>query len=217
MSWFSESEARSEATKPRCIDLFCKAGGASMGLYRAGFDVVGVDIEPQPHYPFKFYQADALTADLSEFDAVWASPPCQAYSRFTPNRLKPNHWDSIPPTRKLLEASGKPYVIENVPCSPLKVRLVLTGPMFGSLLLRERWFESNVRLEQPFFVHRLGEPLHFGGNSQGRKVASKAEMSEAMGIDWMTRDELSQAVLPSHAEFIGRQLINIVAAQRAKP
>lgn len=196
--------------KLRIADLFCGAGGAGKGLHDAGFEVVGFDIKPQKNYPFEFHKVDAFDVDLSKFNAVWTSPPCQAYSRFTPNRLKPNHWDSIPPTRQLLEASGKPYVIENVPCSPLRVRLILTGPMFGSLLLRERWFESNVRLQQPFFVHRLGEPLHFGGNSRGRKVASKAELSEAMDIDWMTRDELAQAVMPAQAEFIGKQLIQHV-------
>ncbi len=180
-----------------------------MGLSRAGFEVVGFDIEPQPNYPFKFHQADALTVDLSDFDAVWASPPCQRYSRMTPNKRKLLHWDSIPPTRIFLEASGKPYVIENVPCSPLKVCLVLSGPMFGARLLRERWFESNVALSQPPKHPRLGNPLHFGGNSKRRKVASKQELAEDMDIDWMTRAEMGQAIPPAYAEYIGRELLEV--------
>lgn len=197
-------------SRPRIADLFCGAGGAGMGLHRAGFEVVGFDIAAQRNYPFEFHEQDALTVDLSDFDAVWASPPCQRYSRFTPNRIKPKHWDSIPPTREFLASSHKSYVIENVPCSPLRVRLVLHGPMFGALLLRERWFESNIRLAQPFFHYRLGQPLHFGGNSKGRKVASKQELARDMDIDWMTRTEMGQAIPPAYSEFVGRQLMQVV-------
>jgi len=177
--------------------------GAGMGLFNAGFQVVGFDIKPQPNYPFEFILQDALTVDLSRFDAIWASPPCQRYSRMTPNRIKPTYWNSIPPVRNCLENSGKPYIIENVPCSPLRIDLKLNGPMFGMCLLRERWFESNIELHQPLPKPRVGEPLHFGGDAKGRKVARKQELAEDMGIDWMTRAEMGQAVPPVYAEYIG--------------
>lgn len=192
---------------PRIADLFCGAGGAGMGLQRAGFDVVGFDIVKQPRYPFAFVQQDALTVDLSGFDAVWASPPCQRWSRFTPIRRRIKHPDLILPSRVLLEASRLPWIIENVPLSPLRAKVVLNGAMFGSCLIRERLFESNVVLVQPWYQPLPGAPLHFGGNSEGRRVASKDELAAAMGIDWMTRYELSQAVPPAYSEFLGRHLL----------
>src|SRR5512140_2399640 len=102
--------------KPILLDLFCGAGGAAMGYHRAGFDVVGVDIKPQPHYPFEFHQADALTFPLAGFDAIHASPPCQAYSAMrTTWNARNDHPDLLPPTRAMLEAANIPWVIENVP------------------------------------------------------------------------------------------------------
>ena len=128
----------------RALDLFCKAGGASMGLHRAGFDVVGVDIEPQPNYPFTFVQADALRPpfDLGGFDFVWASPPCQddsigAARWKSAGRVYPN---LIEPTRELLR--GHPFTaIENVPRAKLRRDLALTGAMFGLKTYRRRHFE----------------------------------------------------------------------------
>ena len=115
---------------PRALDLFCCAGGASEGLRRAGFEVVGVDIEPQPHYPFEFHQADALTFPLDGFDFIWASPPCQAYTLC--QRIQKNeHPDLVAPIRERLHANGAPYCIENVPGAPLVEPIELCGTMFG--------------------------------------------------------------------------------------
>ena len=106
--------------KPRLLDLFCKAGGASMGYHRAGFEVEGVDNEPQPHYPFKFYRADALAFPLEGYDAYHASPPCQ----FAINQYRGEKVNLIPATRKLLRETGKPYIIENIP----RARKYLVSP-----------------------------------------------------------------------------------------
>src|SRR5690348_14772063 len=113
-----------------------------MGLRRAGFDVVGFDIEPQPHYPFEFHQQDALIVDLSGFDFVWSSPPCQAYSMYSRNLGTASSFpDLIAPVREKLQASGLPWVIENVPGAPLRGDVLLCGTMFGLPLLRHRYFE----------------------------------------------------------------------------
>lgn len=132
------------------LDLFCGAGGVSMGLHRAGFEVMGVDIKPQPRYPFRFAQANALHPPfrLEDFDFIWASPPCQAHTALKTMYNAKQHDDLIPPTREMLEASGKPYVIENVPGAPLRVDLMLCGTMFGlgtgdAELRRHRLFETN--------------------------------------------------------------------------
>ena len=117
---------------PRCLDLFCGAGGAGMGLHRAGFEVVGVDINPQPYYPFTFRQGDALDADLEGFDLVWASPPCQAYTEM--QRMHKNsaaHKDLVAPMRAKLQAWGGLWIMENVAGSPLRESLMLCGSMFG--------------------------------------------------------------------------------------
>lgn len=121
-------------SQPVLLDLYCKAGGAAMGYHRAGFRVVGVDIEPQPHYPFEFHQADALTFPLDGFDAYHASPPCQRYSMITKlhgRAIVESHPDLIDPTRYRLKSSGKPYIIENVPQAPLKDAVTLCGSMFN--------------------------------------------------------------------------------------
>ena len=207
-----------------------------MGLSRAGYEVVGYDIEPQPNYPFEFHQADALTVDLSGFDAVWASPPCQYYTimRNLPWLKDNEYWDSIPPTREYLEQSGLPFVIENVMGAVWSRALEggwLCGGMFGLPFYRHRAFETN------WFWLAPGHPKHkavilAGGMIAGRARQvtytrpdgsrsslaqstgghrSKAESTATaigMGIDWMTRQELSQAVPPAYAEYIGRQLLD---------
>lgn len=157
-------------SRPRLLDLFCGAGGAAKGYHRAGWEVVGVDIEPQPHYPFEFVQADAMTYPLDGFDAIHASPPCQAY---TTMRVMPNagdHPELVEPTRERLIATGLPWAMENVPGAPLEVHppsllsplmgVTLCGTMFGLTngtheLRRHRLFESNVSLIQPSCQHRL--------------------------------------------------------------
>jgi DNA (cytosine-5)-methyltransferase 1 len=134
--------------KPRLLDLFCGAGGAAMGYHRAGFEVVGVDINPQSHYPFEFHQADAMTYPLEGFDVIHASPPCQKFTAMrTMHNAKP-HDDLLTPTRERLKLSGLPWVIENVPGAPMNGTFMLCGTMFNlgigdAELWRHRYFETS--------------------------------------------------------------------------
>lgn len=215
----------------RLLDLFCCAGGASAGYARAGFDVVGVDISPQPRYPFTFRQADALDvlADrefVANFDAIHASPPCQHYSAAAEiHDTADQHPDLIPPVRSLLMDTGLPWVMENVERSTLATTLMLCGSMFGLGVKRHRLFESNVLLIGPTCgSHRLWHASVFGGRAVGRQrvthggpgVRSQtwdkfpdelATARDAMGIDWMNLAELSEAIPPAYTEFIGGQLL----------
>lgn len=214
---------------PRLLDLFCGAGGAGMGYHRAGFDVVGVDLAPQPNYPFPFLRADALELLAAGFwrgfDAIHASPPCQRYSLATGfhPEARANHPDLVEPTRELLQQAGRLYVIENVPGAPLRRDLVLCGEMFGLRIHRHRWFECGgwtpMRLQhQP---HRLrGARTNCEtGPGVARWVsghyADHQDASDAMGIDWMTRDELREAIPPAYTELIGHQLAAHLAARFA--
>jgi DNA (cytosine-5)-methyltransferase 1 len=204
----------------RLLDLFSCAGGAGMGYARAGFEVVGVDIAPQPHYPFEFVQADAveyLREHGHEFDAIHASPPCQAFT--LAQRIRDNdHPDLVEPTREALVELGKPWIIENVEGAPLIDPIRLCGTMFPGLrVYRHRLFESNVLLHEPEHgVHeaplrKMGRPpiagdfMHVVGNFSGVAYAR-----EAMGIDWMVRDELREAIPPAFTEYLGRQLMHAV-------
>jgi DNA (cytosine-5)-methyltransferase 1 len=213
---------------PLLLDLFCGAGGASMGLSRAGFDVFGVDIHPQPRYPHedRFTQADAMEIPLDGFDAIWASPPCQRFSGATPEANREKYPDLIAPLRDRLRASGVPYVIENVDGAPLLDASVLRGDMFGLGVIRRRRFESNVLVMIPPMPSKtpvLGEGyvcVAGAWRNQDRRGPRErwtkpypcdlASWSEAMGIDWMIRRELVQAVPPAYSEFLGRQLIRYV-------
>lgn len=197
--------------KPRLLDLFCGAGGAGMGYARAGFEVVGVDIEPQPHYPFEFHQADALTFPLDGFDAIHASPPCQAYIRG--GLQGGGHPRLIEPVRERL--SSRRYVIENVPGAPLRTEVELCGSMFGLPIRRHRRFESNAlsALLVPPCNHSrpivgvYGNPHGDAGAWPGMLPGSRETWAKALGIDWMEAHELSQAIPPAYTEWIGRQLI----------
>lgn len=211
----------------KLLDLFCGAGGCSVGYARAGFDVVGVDIEPHPDYPFEFIKGDALEADLTGFDVVTASPPCPRYSTITPAHTRDSHPDLIGPVRDILKAWGGVYVIENVPGArkhldhPIKV----CGSWFGLGVRRHRFFESNVMLLRGTdCLHRTqgrpvgvygdhGEPngefLRPNGGRRGRKAADLGEAQQLMGIDWMTSwDDVADAVPPAYTEHIGLQLID---------
>ena len=147
----------------RALDLFCCAGGAAKGLDQAGFEVVGVDIKPQPRYPFEFHQADALAFPTEGFDFIWASPPCQAHTSMKSMHNAKPHLDLIPETRAKLQASGIPYVIENVVGAPLIDPFMLCGTMFGlgvedAELRRHRIFESSFPILAPKCQH--GDPDH---------------------------------------------------------
>jgi DNA (cytosine-5)-methyltransferase 1 len=199
--------------KPRLLDLFCCAGGASEGYARAGFEVVGVDIDPQPHYPFEFHQADALTFPLAGFDFIAASPPCQAHTLC--QRIRDNdHPELVGPIRRRLKRAGVPYAIENVVGAPLIDPIELCGAMFGLLTYRHRLFECSFQIKAPPHpdhvapVRKMGRPvrdgefMHVVGNFSGVALARKA-----MGIDWMMRDELREAIPPAYTEFIGRKAL----------
>lgn len=217
--------------KPRLLDLFCGAGGAGRGYQEAGFDVVGVDVSPQPRYPFEFHQCDAmdfLSKYGKEYDAIHASPPCQAYTALqhigrARNGDYPDHPDMVAETRLACQAVGRPYIIENVPQAPLD-GITLCGTMFPEQRLkvyRHRRFESNVLLWQP--PHH---PHHDHTPPPGRGPSPKgfisvcgaggiagmtapqilAYWSASMGIDWMTRRELAQAIPPAYTEYIGKIL-----------
>jgi DNA (cytosine-5)-methyltransferase 1 len=204
------------ASRPRLLDLFCGAGGAAMGYYRAGFDVVGVDIKPQPHFPFEFHQADALAYPLEGFDAYHASPPCERYSRCTPREYRQNHPDHIAAIRRRLISTGKPYVIENVPdarrllVNPLR----LCGTMFGLPTQRHRYFETWPEIWALTVTCQHDKlPVVVTGTTRrktGRLEYSAAACYAAMQIDWMTRLELDKAIPPAYTEYIGKYLLQAV-------
>ena len=207
-------------TRPFALDLFCGAGGASMGLSRAGFDLVGIDLLPQPRYPFRFVRADvlALPFDLSMFDLIWASPPCQAYVSTLGREARRRHPDLIDATRRLL--SDHPMtVIENIPRSPVRPDLRLNGLMFPQLrVIRTRHFELSFFMLAPPL--RSARGLRNRGNyvtvvghgtpswDWHRGYRWRAEdCRKAMGIDWMIRAEIVNAVPPVYAEYIGRAVL----------
>ena len=202
--------------KPRLLDLFCGAGGAAMGYHRAGFDVVGVDISPQPHYPFEFVQADATEYPLDGFDAIHASPPCQDHMR-TPHRAHGTGW-MLDHARQRLLAQDAPWVIENVGHG-IRADYRICGCQVGLELRRVRLFETSwhgFSLSHP--CHHQGPVVSVVGNGTPTWVREKwkaaygrepniRDYREAMGIDWMNRDELSQAIPPAYTELIGQHLM----------
>lgn len=223
----------------RLLDLFCCAGGAAMGYYRAGFtEITGIDIRPQPRYPFRFIQADALeylAEHGHEYDVIHASPPCQAHSdlahlhRSKGTDYDERHKDLIPQTRALLQAIGKPYIIENVEGAPLTNSFTLCGAMFGLKVYRHRLFETSFfAIVPPHIAHHDNTP------AVGRGISSKGFISvtgvggfgipngfgyacSAMGIDWMSRPELSQAIPPAYTQWIGERLLEQMEVTHAHP
>lgn len=189
-----------------------------MGYYRAGFEVVGVDIKPQPHYPFEFHQADALTYPPEGFDAYHASPPCQGYSKATPLTTKWKHPKLIYQIHCIFFVSGRPYVIENVEGARryLKNPTMLCGTMFGLKVWRHRWFEIEPGyVWAPFTCnHKRGSCITINPPSNARKSqGGKRDFEKekiAMGIDWMTKEELAQAIPPAYTEYIGKFLLETV-------
>lgn len=216
--------------RPLLLDLFCCAGGAGMGYNLSGFEVVGIDRDDQPEYPFTFIKGNALEIgkDLIElFDAVHASPPCQHFTKYNNCRknLKEKYEDLIEPTRQMLIESGKPYVIENVVGAPLINPITLCGSMFGLDIRRHRLFETSFHIMQPECNHRIWEPNRFpGGRSRergnartlcrgtieiGRWNIPLATQQKGMGIDWITDlRKLSEAIPPAFTNYIGESLMN---------
>jgi DNA (cytosine-5)-methyltransferase 1 len=207
----------------RLLDLYCKAGGASKGYQLAGFEVVGVDIKKQKRYPFEFIQADCLELMkdldfLRSFDVIAASPPCQTHSitqhlRNAQGRST-DKVDLIPQTREALIASGKPYVIENVPGSPLINPIQMCGSYFGLKVRRHRRFESNLPIVGSPCKHKeQGKPVGVYGSMRdeipkgGHTAKTIEEAREAMGIDWMIWGELVEAIPPIYTQEIGKQLL----------
>lgn len=190
-----------------------------MGLHRAGFDVIGVDIRPQPRYPFEFIQADALDFSIpAGASFVWASPPCQAYS-ITKKCHSNDHPELLDPVREKLIACGLPYIIENVVGAPLRNAVELNGPMFGLRTYRRRRFESNLLLLVPWSrlrrgMESRGDFVCIAGNGRSKKD-TVAAWSAAMGIDWMIKRELAQAIPPAFSEYLGRQVMQSLQLERA--
>ncbi|MFJ4274978.1 SAM-dependent methyltransferase [Streptomyces coelicoflavus] len=216
---------RVRGRRPRLLDLFCCQGGAGKGYADAGFDVTGVDLAPQPRYPFRFVQADAIAFVLAHgaaFDFIHASPPCQHDSEC--QRIQSNdHPDLIAPTRTALEATRRPWVMENVRGAVPKLRtpVMLCGQMFALANYRHRYFETGggFTLTQPGHpAHlvpqaKMGRPVppgHYGqfvGNFSGVPLAR-----EVLGVPWMNRDGIRECIPPAYAEHIGRAALAVLAS-----
>lgn len=210
----------------RLLDLFCGAGGAAMGYHQAGFtDIVGVDINPQPEYPFEFVQANAMEAatmfDFDDFDLVHASPPCQRYSTAT---LNPDDWpDLVDATRAMLtddRHGANAWVIENVIGAPIRPDLLLCGSMFGLQVQRHRLFELSWHVwNPPVCRHEWdtshGRPWTITGDLHGPEQVfphsakpSKHDAAYLMGMDWVTdHHSVVEAIPPAYTKFIGTNFV----------
>lgn len=205
----------------KILDLFCGAGGAAMGYHKAGFEVVGVDINPQPRFPFEFHRADALSFSPEGFDAVHASPPCQAFTAAQPIRGR-KHPDFLTPIREKLERLKIPWVIENVVGAPMRADILLCGSMFGLGVKRHRIFETSFQrllVMPPTCKHEWpnGRPVgvygHTGrkatGNTSGNHGFLAQDWRRAMEIDWMTTKELAESIPPAYTEYIGKLILSL--------
>jgi len=209
-----------DTTRPVLLDLFCGAGGASMGYYRAGFEVVGVDINHQPRYPFRFIRADAMTFDLTGFDAIHASPPCQAYSVTRSLNGGRHTLDLVVPVRARLQAAKVPYMIENVVGSPVYRTVQLCGGMFGLRTYRHRRFECSHLIMEPYHPRHIAATAPTGkalrpAYREGKHISVAGHCGtfhakETMGIDWMIGRELAQAIPPAYTKWLGKILLGIV-------
>lgn len=213
--------------RPKIADLYCAAGGGAMGYHWAGFDVVGFDAKPQPHYPFPFRQVDLTKVDIADlllsggFAAAHGSPPCQ---KFTAYRRRKDHVGEypnlIPQTREALVNTGLPYVIENVPGAPLRSPIVLCGSSFGLDIRRHRLFESNLPIAGLPCAHEWQTP-RFPPATNRTNLRRTVEVGvwriplevqqKAMGIDWMELHELTLAIPPAYTRFLGEQVLRHLA------
>jgi len=220
-------------SRPLLLDLFCCEGGAATGYHASGFDVIGVDIVPQPLYPFAFSQGDVMhllqclvdsgrpTIHGRRIDAIHASPPCQSYSTMS-NRFGSDEPELIDGVRDMLRATGKPYVIENVTGarSAMQSPIMIHGGELGMTVYRPRLFESNVILTPPPKAPVPKNPVAVYGRQPGNgrllwtrndgselRAATLDEARVAMGMPWASWNGCREAIPPAYAEFIGRQLI----------
>lgn len=218
MTFPTATDLFSELRRPRALDVCCCQGGASRGYADAGFEVVGVDLTPQPRYPFEFHSADAvefIKEHGHEFDVIVGSPPCQRWSKA--QRIRGNeHPDLIGPVREAMRATGKPYVIENVEDARPELidPITLCGLDFRLHTYRHRLFESNIRLtapehqRHPVKTVKMGRPLRDGdfyhavGNFTGVEY-----VRQDLKVPWMNRDGIRECIPPVYAEFIGAQII----------
>lgn len=208
----------------KLLDLFCGVGGASVGYHQAGFEVHGVDLKHGKRYPFTYLRADVLDVlrdeeYINQFDVIHASPPCQTHSITKHLRnaqgKSTSKIDLIPETRAALIASGKPYIIENVPGSPLINPIQLCGSSFGLKVRRHRLFESNMPLVGSKCDHKAqGRPIGVYGSlndeiPKGGKTASTIdEARKAMDMDWAIWTELVEAIPPAFTKYLGGQIVN---------
>lgn len=205
----------------KLLDLFCGAGGAAMGYHRAGFEVVGVDINPQPKFPLEFHQADALEYPLAGFDVIHASPPCQAYSNLTPVGYKQSHPKLITIIRVKLMKNGVPFIIENVQGAKKELidPIMLCGSMFGLRTQRHRFFETSFIITAPSVCDHSKIPLLVTTASKasrnlrfrlGMKPKTIKNAPLAYDIDWMGFAGLKEAIPPAYTEYIGTELRKMI-------
>lgn len=210
--------------KPRLLDLFCGAGGAAMGYHRAGFEVVGVDMKPQPRFPFEFHQGDAMTYPLCGYQAIHASPPCQSYSAALKHLAipKPMLVDAV---RERLSEFGAPWVIENVVGAPIAGAptlfgdhgCMLCGSCFGMRIHRHRLFATSFSVVAPDCYHGTRHALN-PHRAEGRERIyaefgrgdPEKVWAKDMGVEWMSRHEAREAIPPAYTEWIGRQLMEVL-------
>lgn len=216
--------------KYKLLDLYCGEGGAGFGYHLAGFQVTGVDINQMDNYPFDFIKADAIAIlnDIEfcrQYDVIHASPVCKRYSVMTKCAgTQDEHPDDIDTIRNLLQRIGKPYIIENVPGSPLKDYVMLCGTMFGLNIVRHRNFECSPAIYFPPMLCNHSKKVVKHGRKPDRQrnyaavtgnFSDVAFAKESMQINWMRRDGLSQAIPPKYTEWIGLEMIKFLEKKGA--